>query len=397
MIKQDHMLESKNALKLILSVAHELPAEKVNLKDALLRVLASGIHYDTDMPPFNKSAMDGYACRKQDILNRLEAIETIPAGKLPVKRVGENQCSKIMTGAMVPEGADFVFKKEDAETGDEEMILCTTPDGANHIVFQGTDIRKGEEVLSKSTLIMARHMPVIAGAGITRPEVFSRPAVAVLATGTELVPASMKPRSFQIRNTNSGQLLAQLAEMKIKPENGGIVKDDENVLFDRMQEMMVVNQVILVTGGVSVGDYDLVPEVIEKLGFKTLVTSTSIKPGKPMIFAVKENKYCFGLSGNPVSSYIQFELYVKPFLYRMMGHHYQQHVLRFTLGMDIQHEISDRLNFIPAYLNSGSEVMPVEFHGSAHIHALSGATHLVEIPAGIKNLRRGETVNVRPL
>jgi molybdopterin molybdotransferase len=391
------MLEYKNALKLILSVVHELPAERVSLEDALLRVLASGIFCDTDMPPFNKSAMDGYACRKQDIFNRLDVIETIPAGKLPVTGVGMNQCSKIMTGAMVPEGADFVFKKEDAQTEDGGKIFCTNPDAANHIVFQGTDIRQGEEVLRKSTLILARHMPVIAGAGVTHPEVFRRPAVAVLATGTELVPAAMKPLSFQIRNTNSGQLLAQLAGMKIKPENGAIVKDDENVLFDRMQELLAANQVILVTGGVSVGDYDLVPEVIEKLGFKTLITSTSIKPGKPMLFAVKENKYCFGLSGNPVSSYIQFELYVKPFLYRMMGHHYQPEILRLPLGVDMQQEISDRLNFIPANLTSGSEVMPVEFHGSAHIHALSGATHLMEIPAGIQKIRKGEMVNVRPL
>jgi molybdopterin molybdotransferase len=391
------MLDYQNALELILSEANELPSENIFLEDALLRVLASGIFYDADMPPFNKSAMDGYACRKQDLNNSLKIIETIPAGKLPVKQVGENQCSKIMTGAMVPEGADFVFKKEDAETVSGEHIFCKTREPGNHIVLQGADIRQGEEVLTRSTLIQARHMPVIAGAGITHPEVFQRPSVAVLATGTELVPPGLKPLSFQIRNTNSGQLLAQLAEMKISPKFGGIVKDEEDVLFERMQELIAENQVILVTGGVSVGDYDLVPEAIEKLGFKTLITSTAIKPGKPMVFAVKENKYCFGLSGNPVSSYIQFELYVKPFLYRMMGHHYQPRTFRFALGVDIRQEFSDRLNFIPANINSESEVVPVEFHGSAHIHALPGATHLLEVPAGTKNLKKGEAVNVRPL
>jgi molybdopterin molybdotransferase len=397
LIKKNIMLDYKDALELILSEANELPSENVRLEDALMRVLACGILYDTDMPPFNKSAMDGYACRKKDLHNWLELVETIPAGKMPVRPVGENQCSKIMTGAMVPEGADFIFKKEDAETGDGGMIFCTNPEAGNHLVYQGGDIRQGEEVLCKSTLVLARHMPVIAGAGITHSEVFCRPAVAVLATGTELVPPGMKPLSFQIRNTNSVQLLAQLADMKIKPEYGGIVKDEEDVLYERMQELLAVNQIILVTGGVSVGDYDLVPDVIEKMGFKTLVKSTAIKPGKPMVFAVKENKFCFGLSGNPVSSYIQFELYVKPFLYRMMGHHYKPHVLKFALGVDFQQEISNRLHFIPANLTSESEVLPVEFHGSAHIHALSGATHLVEIPAGAEKIRKGETVNVRPL
>ncbi len=391
------MLDYKQALELILSVAQELQPEKVNLEDALLRVLASGIFYDTDMPPFNKSAMDGYACRKQDLNNRLRIIETIPAGKLPLKQVGENQCSKIMTGAMVPEGADFVFKKEDAEIVQGEFIFCRTHKPGNHIVIQGSDMRQGEEVLAKSTLIQARHIPVIAGAGITHPEVYQRPAVGVLATGTELVPPGIKPKSFQIRNTNSGQLLAQLDEMKISPHYGGIVKDEEDVLFNRMQELIAGTQVILVTGGVSVGDYDLVPEVIKKLGFKTLITSTAIKPGKPMVYAVKENKYCFGLSGNPVSSYIQFELYVKPFLYRLMGHLYQPRKLSLVLGLDIRQEFSDRLNFIPANINSESEVVPVEFYGSAHIHALSGATHLLEIPAGKRNLMKGEAVNVRPL
>src|SRR5690606_10486475 len=184
----------------------------------------------------------------------------------------------------VPEGADFVFKKEDAEAVHGDSIFCKIREPVNHLVLQGSDIRQGEEVLARSALIQARHMPVIAGAGITHPEVFQRPSVAVLATGTELVSPGMKPLSFQIRNTNSGQLLAQLAEIKISPNYGGIVKDEEDVLYERMQELIAVNHVILVTGGVSVGDYDLVPEAIEKLGFKTLITSTAIKPGKPMVF-----------------------------------------------------------------------------------------------------------------
>jgi molybdopterin molybdotransferase len=391
------MLEYKDALQLILSSAKLMPLEKVELRNSLKRVLATDVVYNTDMPPFNKSAMDGFACRQSDLSNELEVVETINAGKLREKSIGENQCYKIMTGAVVPQEADFVFKKEDAEITESGKVICKKPSSHNNICYRGEDIQKGQIVLNKTTLLAPRHLPVLAGAGFSNPNVYSQPAITVFATGTELVEPAEQPKYFQIRNSNSSQLLAQISEMGIKANYGGIINDEKEHLQQKLQTALNSNDVVICTGGVSVGEFDLIPDILDSLGYEILVRSTGIKPGKPMSFARKDGKYCFGLSGNPVSSFVQFELYVKPFLYAMMGHNFEQKILTFPLGKELNRKNADRINFMPANVNEKMEVTPVEFHGSAHINALSGASYLLEVPKGVKTIKKGKEVNVRPI
>lgn len=391
------MLEYKTALDLIRSTAQVLPAENVELYQSLHRVLAEDVFNDIDMPPFNKSAMDGFACRRSDLHNELEIIETIYAGKQPEKILGKNQCYKIMTGAVVPDGADVVFKKEDAQMIAENKVVCRNKKTANNICYRGEDIKTGDRILEKSTLISSRHLPVLAGAGVVRPLVTKRPLVTVFATGTELVEPDVKPMPFQIRNSNSSQLMAQLTEINVLAEYGGIIKDEEAVLEESLTAAFEKNDVVILTGGVSVGDFDLIPGLLSKLHFDILVTTTAIKPGKPMVFARKGERYCFGLSGNPVSSFVQFELYAKPFLYALMGFNFQPEILKLPLGKEMKWRRQDRLNFIPVNITGEMEVVPVEFHGSAHINALSLATHLMEVPGGVEKIEKGELVNVRPL
>jgi len=391
------MLEYKKALEIILSSATQMPVEKVELRDSLKRILATDVVHDMDMPPFNKSAMDGYACRQSDLSNELEVIETIFAGKLPEKNIGENQCYKIMTGAVVPPGADFVFKKEDAEVTESGKVICSRPSSPNNICYRGEDIQKGQIVLNKSTLLTSRHLPVLAGAGVGHPSVYSRPAITVFATGTELVEPDEQPKSFQICNSNSSQLLAQISEMGIEANYGGILKDEENILAEKISVALKSSDVVILTGGVSVGEYDFMPDVLQNLGFEILVSATAIKPGKPMVFARKGDKYCFALSGNPVSSFVQFELYAKPFLYTMMGHGFEQKTLTFPMGKEFNRKKADRINFAPANINEEMEVVPVDFHGSAHINALSGASYLLEVPKNVKTIKKGDLVNVRPI
>lgn len=391
------MLEYKTALDLIRSTAQVLPAENVDLHQSLRRVLAEDVFNDMDMPPFNKSAMDGFACRRTELRNELEIIETIYAGKQTEKELGKNQCYKIMTGAVVPEGADVVFKKEDAQMIAENKVVCRNEKTANNICYRGEDIKTGDRILEKSTLVSSRHLPVLAGAGVVRPLVTKRPRVTVFATGTELVEPDVKPMPFQIRNSNSSQLLAQLAEINAPAEYGGIIKDEEAVLEESLTAAFEKNDVVILTGGVSVGDFDLIPDLLSKLNFDILVTTTAIKPGKPMVFARKGEKYCFGLSGNPVSSFVQFELYAKPFLYALMGFNFQPGILKLSLGKEMKWRKQDRLNFIPVNITGEMEVVPVEFHGSAHINAFSLATHLMEVPKGVEKMGKGELVNVRPL
>ncbi len=391
------MLEFKSALDIILSTAKVFATEKVELRNSLKRVLAVDVYHDMDMPPFNKSAMDGFACRRSELNNELEVVEIIFAGKKPENKIGKNQCYKIMTGAVVPDEADCVFKKEDADFNESGKVVCTNPATANNINYRGEDVKAGDKILNKSTLITARHLPVLAGAGVTNPEVFKLPAVSVIATGTELVEPDKKPLWYQIRNSNSSQLLAQLAEVGIEANYGGIIKDDEVQIQRKIEEAFISNDVVILTGGVSVGEFDLIPEILNKLGFETLVHATAIKPGKPMSFAHKDNKFCFGLSGNPVSSFVQFELYVKPFLYALMGHEFQPLILRMPIGINYTRSKADRINYIPANINDKMELIPVEFHGSAHINALSSANYLLEVPKGINLIKKGELVNARQI
>ena len=391
------MLEYKDALQLILSSAKLMPVEKVELRQSLKRILATDVLHDRDMPPFNKSAMDGYACRKSELRNELEVIETIFAGKLPEKTIGKNQCYKIMTGAVVPPEADFVFKKEVAEVTENGMVICQKPSSPNNICYRGEDIQKGQIVLNNSTLLTPRHLPVLAGAGVSNPNVYSQPVITVFATGTELVEPVDQPESFQIRNSNSSQILAQISEMGINANYGGIIKDEVTILTEKVSTALDSSDIVFLTGGVSVGEYDFMPGVLQNLGFEILVSATAIKPGKPMFFARKGNKYCFALSGNPVSSFVQFELYAKPFLYAMMGHNFEHKILTFPLGKEMNRKKADRINFVPANVNEKMEVVPVEFHGSAHINALSGATWLMEIPKGVKTINKGDLVNVRSI
>jgi molybdopterin molybdotransferase len=391
------MLEYKEALKIILDSAEVLPAERVVLNQALQRVLAEDVFSDMNMPPFNKSAMDGYACRRSDLGNELEIVETIYAGKMPERQISGNQCYKIMTGAMVPDPADFVLKKEDALEIGENRVICTRQSQNNNICYLGEDIRAGDKLLGHSALICPAHLPVLAGAGVTRPAVYQLPEVAVFAIGTELVEPEIVPLPHQIRNSNTSQLTGQFAGMNIHAKYGGIIPDDEDILERILQETVESYPVTILTGGVSVGDYDLVPGILNRLGFEILVTATAIKPGKPLVFARKGNRYCFGLSGNPVSSFVQFELYVKPFLYRLMGHEHQPQILRLPFGAEYNRSFAGRMNFIPVNVIPEMEVVPVDFHGSAHIHALSFAGYLMEVPVGVKTIRKGEPVLVRQI
>jgi molybdopterin molybdotransferase len=391
------MIQYHEALDLIRSCAHPGRVEKVDLAGAHKRILAEDACYDSSIPPFNRSAMDGYACRRADIGNELIILETIFAGSKPTHKIGVNECAKIMTGAVVPDGADCVFMVEDAELKAADRVICTRMYTECNISYEGEDAKKGEVAVGKYTLITSRHIPLLAGAGVVSPLVFCRPAVSIFATGSELVEPGIKPLPHQIRNSNAYQMIAQLSDMGISGDYLGIIRDDKALTEKRLAEAFSNSNLLLLTGGVSAGDSDFVPDVLEILGFEMILSKSAIQPGKPIIFARKGHQYCFGLSGNPVSSFVQFELYVRPFIYSLMGYHYQPPVKDATLVDPIYRTKADRLKFIPALLNQKNEALPLEFHGSAHIDSLSHANCLIEIPIGIYEINKGETVHVRPL
>lgn len=371
--------------------------ENVNFEDSLNRILAQDVFSDVDMPPFDKSAMDGFACKKEDIKNDLEVIEIIPAGNEPQKTVHSNQCSKIMTGAKIPEGADCVLMVEHTLDCGDNKIRFTKADTNPNICYEAEDVKTGQIVLKKGIKIQPRHIGTFASVGCVNPLVYKKLNIGIITTGDELVEPNLKPGLSQIRNSNAYQLITQVKNVGAKPNYLGIVKDSEDETFKIISKALEENDLVLLTGGVSMGDYDFVVDTLKKIGLKVLFDSIAVQPGRPTTFAVGEGKACFGLPGNPVSSFVQFELLVKPFIFKSMGYNFKPLTIKMPIGVDYLRKKSKRKSFIPVYINDKGEVMPVDYHGSAHIHSYVNAQGMISINIGETKIKKGEIVDVRQI
>jgi molybdopterin molybdotransferase len=389
------MIPFDEALKTATNAVSRLNKERVALDSALGRILAEDVISDIDMPPFNKSAVDGFACRVADLETELTIIETIPAGKFPEKTINNGQCSRIMTGAPVPDGADCVVMVEHSKLISEYKVTFDILKTTSNICKTGEDVTSGMKLIDKGTLINPGHIAVMASAGYANPLVSVLPSVGVISTGDELVEPSEKPNGSQIRNSNAFQLIAQVKSMGCVANYYGIAPDTEKDTLDILQKSLSNNDVTLLTGGVSMGDFDFVPAVMQKAGLKILFQKIAIQPGKPTVLSVMQNKLCFGLPGNPVSSFVLFELLVKPVLYNMMEHKYTPVIVHIPFGINYTRKRSDRLNIIPVEIRAGKQVFPVDYHGSAHIHSMSFATGFVIIPVGTTEIIKGTEVDVR--
>lgn len=371
--------------------------EAISLKDAFGRVIQEDVLADTDMPPFRKSAMDGYACRMEDIQNELEVLEIINAGKVPSFEIAPNTCSKIMTGAMIPAGADCVFKIEESELTGVNRVLCTNPKTKTNICQQGEDYKTDEVLLTKGTIVNVSQMAVLAGAGYSKIRVSALPKVAVIATGSELVEPQIALSPGKIRNSNASQLVTQLKKINIPADYLGIATDDFQELTKIFSGAIEKYDYLFFTGGASNGDFDLIPGILKAHNFSLFWNNTGIKPGNPMTFAQRENKFCFGLSGNPVSSMVQFEMIVKPVVYQLLGANYQPLRIKTGLAADYRRRQADRLELVPVAINTDGQADLIPFNGAAHINALAIANALMEVPQGKNELLKGEMVYVRPL
>jgi molybdopterin molybdotransferase len=384
-------------MEIIKRLHSDFKTEVIELKDAFNRILQEDVFADADMPPFHKSAMDGYACHFEEIGNELEVLETIQAGMLATKTVGKNQCVKIMTGAAVPTGCDCVFKVEESVVVGNTTVRCTNPRSMKNICYKGEDFKTGELLIKKGAIINVSQMAVMAGVGKFKIMVSALPKISLIATGSELVEPSEKPEKGKIRNSNASQIISQLQKMNLEVKYIGLAKDDFDELTQLFKTTMEESDFVIFTGGASVGDFDFIPEILMSQGFNILWDRTGIKPGNPMTFSQKSNKYCFGLSGNPVSSLVQFEMIAKPVIYRILGASFQAFRIKAPLSFDFKQRSADRLNLKPVIINELGLVEEIPFHGSAHINALVFANALMEIQEGQTEVKKGELVYVRPL
>lgn len=390
------MIPFEKAQEIVAKHTIEISTEKAQFIDSLGRVLAEDITSDMDMPPFDKTAVDGYACRRCDLDKELEIIETISAGALANKVVGEGECSKIMTGAAVPDGADFVFMVEDALEINNK-VKYSGSSRKDNIARKAEDISKGDIVLRKGRVIRPQDIAVMATVGAVQVEVCKKPKVGVISTGDELVEPTDVPGKGKIRNSNAYQLIAQVIRAGADAFYYGIARDSEEETFNLVARAIDECDIVLLTGGVSMGDFDFVPKVLKLAGVEIIFDRVAVQPGKPTTFGIHSTGIVFGLPGNPVSSFVQFELFVRPLIARSLNSNWKADEHSYTLAKDYKRRRGERLAFVPVLLNPDNKVEAADYHGSAHINALPDAVGLMKIPIGILEIKKGELVNVRQI
>lgn len=370
------LLTVEEAAAVIAAGVPPLRETVVDLSSACGHALAEDCVADADFPPFDKAMMDGYAVRSADA-GPLEVVEEIPAGKPPMREVRAGACSKIMTGAPLPPGADAVQQVEKTRREGGRVTLLEPVRPGQNVAPRGQDLRAGEGVLRRGHRIRPAEIGALAAIGRTRVKVYARPHAAVAATGDELVPVGERPGPGRIRNSNGPQIAAQVRAMGLECDDLGLVRDDLGALRAAVREGLK-RDLLLLSGGVSAGDWDLVIPALEAEGVKIRMHQALIKPGRPFCFAPG----VFGLPGNPVSAFVIFEVFVRPYLGKMMGVDASRPLVRARLETPVTRKI-ERVQYLPARVRyEGAEYVAetVPWHGSADLFAVARANAFVVVP-----------------
>jgi len=401
------MIDISNALSLILEQAKPGPPATKPTGQALGLVLAEDVASDIDSPPYDKALMDGYAVVASDVQSgkaELRVLEEIVAGDMPREVVVSGTATRIMTGAPMPDGADAVVIIERTELFESaESSIVRTRDHdvqpGQNIMRRATSLHKGDVVLRAGRPVAAVDVGIMSEVGRHEVLVHSQPSVAVLATGNELVPADQVPGAGQIRNSN-GPMLCALAERA-----GGTAIDlgigrDEEAELTRLVQRGLKEDVLVLSGGVSAGVLDLVPQVLQDVGVTPIFHKVRVKPGKPMWFGVASgagNTLVFGLPGNPVGTLVCFELFVRPALGALAGRHTND-LPTVEARLTRRHrQRGDRPTYYPAVVRNESAatlVEPLDWHGSADLPTLARADGLALFPAERTQFEAGESITV---
>ena len=400
------MLTVDEALEKILSNIQLLGYEKVSILEALGRVIAEDIHAKADIPPLDNSGMDGYAVKWEDIQTssenhpiRLEVIEDLPAGYVSKKSLQRGQAIRIMTGAPIPKGADTVIQSEDTIKEDPFVqMLNAVPIGEN-IRRAGEDVRKGDQVITKGDFIRPAEVGMLASVGRSFVSVYQSPLVAILCTGDELADVDEELGEGKIISSNSYTLAAQVRDCGAIPIQLGIAKDRKDEI-EKMLRQGIRADVLISSAGISVGDYDFVKDALKDLGMEMVFWKVAMKPGRPLAFGTIAGKPVFGLPGNPVSSMVSFEQFVRPSILKMMGHHQLfRPTIEAVLKEDIQKK-SGRRHFMRGLVSFDKGyyfVTTTGEQGSGILRSMVRANGLIVIPEDQEEVRAGEKVKVQLL
>ncbi|MFQ6077711.1 MAG: gephyrin-like molybdotransferase Glp [Thermodesulfobacteriota bacterium] len=400
------MISVDEALSQILNRIQVLGLEKVDIMASLGRVIGEDILVPRDIPPLDNSAMDGYAVRAVDIKEAsrespvsLRVIEDLPAGALPQKSVAQGEAVRIMTGAPIPKGADTVVMVEDTEKAGEGVKVFQGAPAGENIRRAGEDVKKGGRVISKGSVIRAAEVGMLASVGRAFVSVYQRPVVAILCTGDELVDVDEGLADHKIVSSNSYTLSAQVMECGALPLQLGIAKDVSTEIEEKFRQGLRAD-VILSSAGVSVGDYDLVKDVLGGIGFEMDFWGVAMRPGQPLAFGTTQGKPTFGLPGNPVSSMVSFEQFVRPSLLKMMGH---KNLFRPIVEAVLKEEIKKkpgRRHFMRAKVSLEGDrhvVTTTGPQGSGILNSMVEANALLIVPEEKTEIKAGEKVRVQIL
>ncbi len=378
--------------------------EQLELLAAAGRVLAEPVHADRDFPPFPRAARDGYAVRAADLIQlpaELDVVAEIRAGAAPEElpeRLAAKQAAAIMTGAACPPGADAVVMVEYSRRHEERVEITRAVQPGENIVPAGSEAKKDQLLLSPGTRLDEAAIAVAASVGKSQLQVYRKRGIAVLATGDEVVEVETKPGPNQIRNSNSYSLAAQVQAIGAEPLLLPIAPDEPHRLR-ALIEKGLQSDLLLLAGGVSMGKYDLVEQVLSELGAEFFFTGAQIQPGRPLVFGRVRDKYFFGLPGNPVSTMVTFELFARPVIEALMG--LKPRPLAF-LHARLKSEVKTKTGlkrFLPAIVSGEFENAQVElagWHGSGDIAATARSNCYLVIPEDRERIAAGEWVAILP-
>jgi molybdopterin molybdotransferase len=396
-------LKASVAQRVINESVTTLGVETVKMEQSLGRVLAQDLRANRDLPPYDVSAMDGFAVRSADVANvpaSLELIEEIQAGSMPTKTVQVGQCARIMTGAPVPQGADAVIRVEDTKVisaNSVQFVVAVKP--GNFIRPHGEHMHAGDVVLKAGTEITPGVIGVLATVKAAQFVVYRRPRVAILSTGNELESLNEPINPNKIPDSNTYAVMAQVQALGIEPVLLGIAPDNPAELEQYLQRGLEYD-VLLVSGGTSMGEYDYVRPCIEKLGVKMIFWRVLTRPGHPLTFGKTDKTVVFGLPGYPVSSMVCFEEFVLPALRHMMGN---QRLYRRTVTAHLAHPVKTqpgRTEFIRVLLthsDAGYIVNATGTQSSGVLLSMARADGLMVVPADCAGLAEGDQVTVQLL
>jgi molybdopterin molybdotransferase len=369
----------------------KLSTEKIAVPDALHRVLASEVKSKLELPPFNKAAMDGFAIMQNDRKPSYKVNEIIAAGQMPTKELSPGYSTQVMTGAPVPKGTWQVIPVEFTERADDQVRILQYPQ-AQHICQQGEDVKSGVVIANQGEVLTPAVIANLISCGITEIKVYAKPQIAILSTGDEIVESIAAIKPGKIMDSNRPMLEALCKKNNYTINYSNKVSDDLAATKSILTEALDKADIIILSGGVSMGEFDYVGQAIHELGFTIHFDRVAIKPGKPTTFASKGNKLIFALPGNPVAVYLTFQLFVRRAVALMQN----KNIIfphNLPLACDYTRKKTDRMAFVPYELTQHGKIKPIDYHGSAHLLALANADGFFMVDKDVRQIEQDDVVN----